>query len=160
MKKSCLFCKKHNKVHVICELEETYFFTGQKLVRPSINWLTAFGKSIVALLFGYIVATVCTCFLSKCIGIEYACGDSLHIGICIATLFAITIAKSKSIMIFIIHVYQRYAPYTTRATCLFIPNCSDYMILAIQKYGTIKGTKKGLARFNRCEPPNGGIDYP
>jgi putative component of membrane protein insertase Oxa1/YidC/SpoIIIJ protein YidD len=34
------------------------------------------------------------------------------------------------------------------------------MILAIQKYGLIKGIKKGVRRIKRCHYPNGGIDYP
>lgn len=53
-----------------------------------------------------------------------------------------------------------YAPYEVRSTCLFVPNCSEYMVLAIEKYGLIKGIRMGLARFNRCKPPYGGVDYP
>jgi uncharacterized protein len=34
------------------------------------------------------------------------------------------------------------------------------MILAIVKYGTIKGVYLGLKRLLRCRVPNGGIDYP
>lgn len=160
MKKSCLFCKKHNKVHVICELEELYFFTGQKLIRPSVNWFRVIAKTFTALALGYMVT----------IGLLYIWGlisaaNNVHttvpfVGIYAAIMFLVCLAKAKSIMICIIRIYQRYAPYQTRATCLFVPNCSEYMILAIQKYGIIKGVKMGIARFNRCEYPNGGIDYP
>lgn len=45
-------------------------------------------------------------------------------------------------------------------SCLFIPSCSNYMILAIEKYGLIKGITKGVKRILRCVPPNGGVDYP
>jgi putative component of membrane protein insertase Oxa1/YidC/SpoIIIJ protein YidD len=34
------------------------------------------------------------------------------------------------------------------------------MIIAIEKYGVIKGSKMGVNRIKRCRPPNGGIDYP
>jgi putative component of membrane protein insertase Oxa1/YidC/SpoIIIJ protein YidD len=34
------------------------------------------------------------------------------------------------------------------------------MILAIKKYGIIKGIYKGIKRLLRCHSPNGGIDYP
>ncbi|MCK4269442.1 MAG: membrane protein insertion efficiency factor YidD [Methanogenium sp.] len=46
--------------------------------------------------------------------------------------------------------------------CRFYPTCSDYMILAIQKYGLLKGIKKGINRIRRCRPDNyeSCIDYP
>jgi putative component of membrane protein insertase Oxa1/YidC/SpoIIIJ protein YidD len=34
------------------------------------------------------------------------------------------------------------------------------MILAIEKYGVVKGVIKGIRRILRCNYPNGGIDYP
>lgn len=160
MKKACLFCMKHNKVDVICELEERYLFTGQKLIRPTINWFAALIKLALIFLCSYIVAKGSTYALTKYIGVAVVCGEYMFVSVYIATLILIFLAKSKSIVIFVIHIYQRYASYQTRASCLFIPNCSDYMILAIQKYGTFRGVKKGFARFKRCKYPNGGIDYP
>lgn len=47
-----------------------------------------------------------------------------------------------------------------RDSCRFIPTCSTYMIMAINKYGLIIGIIKGIKRLIRCKPPNGGIDYP
>lgn len=46
--------------------------------------------------------------------------------------------------------------------CRFYPTCSDYMIMAIQKYGVIKGIIKGMNRIRRCRPDNyeSAIDYP
>ena len=32
--------------------------------------------------------------------------------------------------------------------------------MPINKYGLIKGMKKGLNRLKRCIEPNGGYDYP
>ncbi len=66
----------------------------------------------------------------------------------------------KKALIWFIHVYQRFAPEKLRASCLFEPSCSNYMILAVQKYGAIKGTIKGFDRLSRCHLPNGGIDEP
>jgi putative component of membrane protein insertase Oxa1/YidC/SpoIIIJ protein YidD len=34
------------------------------------------------------------------------------------------------------------------------------MLLAIEKYGLIKGIIKGLKRIWKCKYPNGGLDYP
>lgn len=56
--------------------------------------------------------------------------------------------------------YKAWAPLDVRGKCRFEPTCSTYMILAIQKYGLIRGIIKGIKRIKRCKPPNGGIDYP
>ncbi len=66
----------------------------------------------------------------------------------------------KRFLISLVRFYQRHASPQLRASCLFEPSCSEYMILAIEKYGCIKGVYKGIARLLRCKPPNGGIDYP
>ena len=57
-------------------------------------------------------------------------------------------------------MYKAYAPMRIREKCRFEPSCSTYMILAIEKYGLIKGFIKGIKRIKRCKPPNGGVDYP
>jgi uncharacterized protein len=46
-------------------------------------------------------------------------------------------------------------------SCRFEPNCSEYMILAVRKYGPICGACKGVRRVLRCHPWNpGGYDPP
>ena len=59
-----------------------------------------------------------------------------------------------------IRFYQRKAPKSLRLSCRFTPSCSEYMILAVKKYGTIKGIVMGIKRIFRCHAPNGGEDYP
>ena len=66
----------------------------------------------------------------------------------------------KKLLIKLVKFYQRHAPKDMRDQCLFTPTCSEYMILAIEKYGAIKGFLKGFKRILRCKPPNGGVDYP
>ena len=66
----------------------------------------------------------------------------------------------KSIIIWFVHVYQRFASDKRRERCRFEPSCSEYMILALEKYGVVKGLKKGISRLRRCKPPNGGFDPP
>lgn len=56
--------------------------------------------------------------------------------------------------------YQKFAPESLRKACLFTPTCSEYMLLAIKKYGFLKGFLKGIKRLFRCHPPNGGVDEP
>lgn len=43
--------------------------------------------------------------------------------------------------------------------CKFTPSCSEYAILAIKKYGVIKGTFLAIWRILRCNPfSKGGYD--
>ena len=43
--------------------------------------------------------------------------------------------------------------------CRFVPTCSEYARDAIEKYGLIHGSRKGLGRLMRCHPlQRGGVD--
>jgi putative membrane protein insertion efficiency factor len=45
--------------------------------------------------------------------------------------------------------------------CRFEPTCSAYFIEAVQKYGAVRGTWRGLKRIGRCHPfQPGGYDPP
>ncbi len=66
----------------------------------------------------------------------------------------------KRFILRLIHTYQQRASPRLRNSCRFEPSCSNYMILAIEKHGTIQGVLRGLGRLLRCRPPHGGIDYP
>ncbi len=67
----------------------------------------------------------------------------------------------KSAMIGVIRLYQHYAPENVRRKCLFKPTCSEYMILAIKKYGVIRGSIKGTVRLVcKCKGIVYRIDYP
>lgn len=67
---------------------------------------------------------------------------------------------AKRALIWTVHLYQNKASDRTRLKCVFEPSCSEYMILAVNKYGLIRGVIKGVRRLLRCHPPNGGKDYP
>ncbi|MDA8226364.1 MAG: membrane protein insertion efficiency factor YidD [Desulfitobacterium hafniense] len=89
-----------------------------------------------------------------------------NIGTYIAQLFlvqlyylAIIYLVRKKIVIWLIRLYQLRAPADVRAKCVLKPSCSDYMILAINKFGLISGIGKGIDRLRRCGPPE-QIDYP
>ena len=72
----------------------------------------------------------------------------------------ISAINSKRIIITLVRIYQRYAPASLRRACVFEPTCSQYMIMAVEKYGVFKGVAKGINRLSRCHDPNGGEDYP
>ncbi len=67
---------------------------------------------------------------------------------------------AKRAVIWIVHFYQNKASDEVRLQCVFEPSCSEYMILAVEKYGVIKGVIKGINRLRRCHGPNCGVDYP
>jgi putative membrane protein insertion efficiency factor len=59
-----------------------------------------------------------------------------------------------------IRLYQRAAPAQVRGLCRFTPTCSEYAILAIEKYGLAVGSVRAFRRILRCRSPHGGIDEP
>lgn len=67
----------------------------------------------------------------------------------------------KKLLIGGIEFYRKRISPLKKPCCRFYPTCSQYAILAIEKYGVVKGTMKAFWRILRCNPfNNGGIDYP
>jgi putative component of membrane protein insertase Oxa1/YidC/SpoIIIJ protein YidD len=67
----------------------------------------------------------------------------------------------KKIIIGVVELYQHYAPEHIRRKCLLKPTCSEYMILAIEKYGVIRGVYKGMYRLLvKCRGTIYSVDYP
>jgi putative membrane protein insertion efficiency factor len=60
-----------------------------------------------------------------------------------------------------VRVYQWTIGPLFAGQCRFQPTCSHYFIQAVEKYGAIRGTLKGLWRICRCHPFHpGGYDPP
>ena len=101
---------------------------------------------------------------SLLIALTVAFGTSLRLWqyliMLIAVILIFLITQTKNIVLLMIFFYQRFAPKSIRAVCLFTPSCSEYTRISIQKYGVFKGVKKGFKRLKRCRPPNGGLDEP
>jgi putative membrane protein insertion efficiency factor len=67
----------------------------------------------------------------------------------------------KTIFIASIKFYKKIISPLFPNSCRFYPTCSEYTILAINKYGVFKGIIKGMYRILRCNPfSKGGIDFP
>lgn len=49
-----------------------------------------------------------------------------------------------------------------RIICRFYPTCSEYAVLALNKYGLVKGISSSINRLKRCtvENTDSCIDYP
>lgn len=69
----------------------------------------------------------------------------------------------ERIVISQVKFYQKHLSRFT-PQCLYVPSCSEYCILAIEKYGLRKGLAKFRERYNRCDMYHlsnlGMEDYP
>jgi len=66
-----------------------------------------------------------------------------------------------SAMIAMVRFYQRGISPLLGKNCRYEPTCSQYFILAVEKYGPWRGAWKGFWRIMRCHPFRpGGYDPP
>lgn len=124
----------------------------RKLVRPKINWLA--------------VALRCLAPAAAAVGLFFALNRWLQLstgqalGVCIGLSAGYALLMLKISLISVVRIYQRFAPASIRCKCRFEPSCSHYMIASLEKYGALRGLKKGVARLRRCNIHNGGFDPP
>jgi putative membrane protein insertion efficiency factor len=65
------------------------------------------------------------------------------------------------VLIAMVRVYQLTLSPLLGKNCRFEPSCSKYFILAVRKYGAIRGSLLGAWRILRCNPfCRGGYDPP
>ncbi len=58
-------------------------------------------------------------------------------------------------------LYKRFVSPLLPRSCRFSPTCSEYVRLAVLKYGVVRGLYKGIGRLFRCQPLHpGGIELP
>jgi putative membrane protein insertion efficiency factor len=61
----------------------------------------------------------------------------------------------------LIWLYRRFISPLFLPSCRFEPTCSEYAVLALRKYGLVKGLAKAVWRVLRCNPWGGsGYDPP
>jgi putative membrane protein insertion efficiency factor len=67
----------------------------------------------------------------------------------------------RRLLVALVRVYQWTLSPLIGQYCRFQPTCSNYFILAVEKYGAVRGSWKGAARICRCHPFHpGGYDPP
>jgi len=66
----------------------------------------------------------------------------------------------KKICISMIRFYQKnISPLKKHSSCKYVPTCSQYAIMAYEKYGFFKATGLTIWRILRCNPfSKGGYD--
>ncbi len=58
-----------------------------------------------------------------------------------------------------LRIYKRWISPCLPSACRFYPSCSEYMLEAVEKHGTLRGVFLGLRRLLRCHPFHaGGFD--
>ena len=126
---------------------EEPFIPHNPLNRPKMHYT----RPIIALLV-YLIQFVVLCFVPY--GKWWLCALALT---AYTLIYASVIAKRA--VIWMVHLYQNLASDETRLKCVFEPSCSEYMILAVKKYGVVRGVLKGINRLKRCGHEH-GVDYP
>jgi len=127
---------------------------NHELARPDTNIKTVL-KTLVVLK---------TIILALTFGIEYLLSQldisfaflNLYIAVSII-VFGICL---KRLCVLAIELYQRYASDATRRKCTLMPSCSEYALLALQKYNVFKGLYKIHIRLTRRCNGVYVIDYP
>ncbi len=65
----------------------------------------------------------------------------------------------KFLFLTLIRFYRLYLSPLKPPVCRYIPTCSEYAMIAIEKYGPIKGGWMAIKRILRCHPfHKGGYD--
>ncbi len=76
-------------------------------------------------------------------------------------MFRVLVALPGGILIVVVRLYQWLVSPILGRHCRFEPSCSKYFIGAVQKYGAVRGSWRGVKRICRCHPWNpGGYDPP
>jgi putative membrane protein insertion efficiency factor len=68
-----------------------------------------------------------------------------------------------SLLEFLFGVYRRVVSPVLhslgRSQCIYLPTCSEYALVAMQRFGVIRGGAMALRRIGRCHPlAEGGFD--
>ena len=60
-----------------------------------------------------------------------------------------------------VRFYKHFFSYGNPPRCKYYPSCSDYSIIAVNRYGVVYGILKSIWRIMRCNPfSKGGVDIP
>lgn len=145
---------KKNKVFYFEDTDPRSSNYKRILSYPQINRNRLFLKCFLPLV-GLLILFVLLC--------QFCTSRTASILVFIITSIYIVL-NLKHTLLSLIQLYQTLAPQRLRMKCRFEPSCSQYMILAIEKYGIIRGICKGIKRLSKCNNRGnglrGGIDFP
>jgi putative component of membrane protein insertase Oxa1/YidC/SpoIIIJ protein YidD len=120
------------------------------LVRPEINWQKLF--LIVALYLA-----ICALLIAASVLLT-GHFSAWAVDVCLALPLLVF---GNAIGICLLKLYQRYAPERVRRQCSCKPSCSEYALLAFEKYYWMKALYLTCRRvFFTCQAPGYHLDYP
>ncbi|MGI5852775.1 MAG: membrane protein insertion efficiency factor YidD [Bacillota bacterium] len=65
----------------------------------------------------------------------------------------------KGVILLLLRFYRKFISPLLGPNCRFQPTCSMYAMIAVEKYGALKGGWLAIRRILRCHPWNpGGYD--
>ena len=65
----------------------------------------------------------------------------------------------KKAILFLIQFYQKAISPLKPPACRYVPTCSEYARIAVEKYGARRGSWMAVKRILRCHPfHKGGYD--
>ena len=137
-----------NNHNELSSIEAELYAKTHTLVRPKLNWL----KCIFFLFI--VLSSNVSCVVLLRTSVFHLIVIVLCVNLCILMLLL------KHICRFIIKCHQRYAPDHIRRRCKCKPSCSEYALLALDKYNIFKAL---VLIYNRCRYTCRGaykIDYP
>ena len=126
-----------------------YYCRHHELSRPAINWFL-----IVTVIIAFeVLIYVCFCWLPLSTGSFLLLSEAVHI--------AAFLIFGRTIIRLIVKIYQRYASELLRRQCSCMPTCSEYALLALEKYIWPKALLLIIRRIaHTCQEPGYKIDYP
>ena len=146
--------RRKKNIHTFPDTDPRSINYNRVLDFPDINWSILLLKIILP-----IPIAICLYLFLK---LQFDTFFALLIAI--VSVLVYSIFNTKKIILSSAKIYQRIAPRKIRLKCRFEPSCSQYMILAVEKYGAIKGVCKGIKRLSKCNDRGdglrGGFDYP
>lgn len=126
-----------------------HYCRHHKLSRPAINW----SLIIYVVLAFEVLLCLCAYLLSLSTSSFFLLIDIVH--------FAAFFLFGRKILSLVVQIYQRYAPESLRRQCTCKPTCSEYALLALQKYNWPKALYLIIRRVTRtCQQPGYKIDFP
>lgn len=148
-----------------------HYVNYRPIVRPETNIKTA-----ILFLLSFTMATIIISWLSFNVIMNVGIFPYFHSRVkvfytehpawsivlhCLIVILIMMAIYSKQAIIIAVKLYQHYAPEESRRSCLFMPTCSEYTIMAVRKYGVIIGLWKSYHRMiYRCVGNIYKIDYP
>ena len=65
----------------------------------------------------------------------------------------------KFLLLALVKFYRNFISPLLPPSCRYVPTCSEYALIAIERYGAMKGGWLSLKRILRCHPwHEGGYD--